>query len=180
MKKRLMSLGESEVREDKKDLETTVRRLRKDISAVEESAKRMESRDLKSRWRTALNTFRPAGEKRIGSAEYPRMERLFDVVRADGKVRLMLSYDQFNPDPDFRNLGERRQVEALLKFEEPLTQLIMEAGNKWQAGDFEGEAALLEEYAVSNPQKDAILDLAAEARRDALSGASSPSRQKRR
>jgi hypothetical protein len=105
---------------------------------------------------------------------------LFDIVRGDGKVRLMLSYDEYNPDPDFRNMGERRQVEALLKFEEPLAQLVVEAGNRWKAGDFEGEAALLEEYAASNPQKDTILDLASEARRDALSGASSRSKQKRR
>jgi hypothetical protein len=108
------------------------------------------------------------------------MDRLFDIVREDGKVRLILSYDQFNPDPDFTNEGQRRQVEALLKFEQPLLQLIEEAGNLWRAGDFAGEAALLEDYAISNPQRDAILDLAAEAKRDALSGASAKSRPKRR
>jgi len=166
--------------EEEKSLETTVKRLRKNISAVEEGSRRAEDRSLKTRWRTALSVYRSSEENAIGNADYPRMGRLFDIVRGDGKVRLMLSYDQYNPDPDFRNLGERRQVEALLKFEEPLTQLVIEAGNRWRAGDFEGEAALLEEYAVSNPQKDTILDLVAEARRDALSGASSKSRQKRR
>jgi hypothetical protein len=166
--------------EDERNLETTVKRLRKDISAVEVSSRRAEDRSLKARWRTALSMYKQSEEKAIGNAEYPRMGRLFDIVRGDGKVRLMLSYDEYNPDPDFRNLGERKQVEALLKFEEPLMQLVMEAGNKWRSGDFEGEAALLEEYAVSNPQKDTILDLASEARREALSGASSQSRQKRR
>jgi hypothetical protein len=166
--------------EEEKSLETTVKRLRKNISAVEESSRRAEDRSLKARWQTALNMYRPSDERAIGNAEYPRMEKLFDIVRGDGKVRLMLSYDEYNPDPDFRNMGERRQVEALLKFEEPLAQLVVEAGNRWKAGDFEGEAALLEEYAASNPQKDTILDLASEARRDALSGASSRSKQKRR
>lgn len=117
---------------------------------------------------------------RTGSADYPRMHRLFDIVRGDGKIRLMLSYDQENPDPDLTNMGQRRQVEALLKFEQPLEQLIEQAGNLWRAGDFEGEAALLEDYAISNPQRDAILDLAEEARRDALSGGSARSKPKRR
>mgnify|MGYP001765322156 CR=1 FL=1 len=93
---------------------------------------------------------------------------------------MMLSYGQENPRPDFTNTGQRRQVEALLKFEQPLVQLIEHAGALWRAGDFEGEAALLEDYAISNPQRDAILDLAEEARRDALSGASARSKPKRR
>ena len=58
------------------------------------------------------------------------MGRLFDIVREDGKVRLMLGYYQDNPDPDFTNDGQRRQVEALLGFEQPLVQLMEEAGNR--------------------------------------------------
>ncbi len=172
--------GGRRIREEEKGLDTTVKRLRKDISAVAEDSKRREERELRSRWRSALNLFRSKEASRLGTADYPRMEKLFEVVRGDGKVRLMLSYDQYNPEPNLANEGERRQVEALLKFEQPLAQLILEAGNRWRAGDFNGEAALLEEYASSNPQRETILDLAAEARRDALSGASSPSRQKRR
>jgi len=107
------------------------------------------------------------------------MDRLFDIVRGDGRVRLMLSYDQENPSPDFTDYGQRRQVEALLGFERSLAQVMEEAGNCWRIGDFEGEASLLEEFAISNPQRDAILDLAAEARRDALSGATSRSKPKR-
>jgi hypothetical protein len=179
MEERPTRPGESEVREDTKHLEDTVSRLKKDISAVEENSKDSTNNSLRSRWKTAVSTYKlPALPE--GVRDYPRMQRLFQVIRADGKMRLILSYDEYNPDPDLRNLGERRQVEALLKFEEPLTHLMAEAGNRWREGDFEGEAALLEEYAASNPQRDAILDLAAEARRDALSGATARSRQRRR
>jgi len=55
-----------------------------------------------------------------------------------------------------------------------------EAEKRWLAGDFQGEAAMLEEFADSNPQRDAILDLAAEAKRDALTGASTRHRPRRR
>jgi hypothetical protein len=92
----------------------------------------------------------------------------------------MLDYDEENPNPDFTNRGQRRQVESLLGFEQPLERLIEEAGNRWQAGDFEGEAALLEQFADSNPQRDSILNLAAEARYDAISGATAPKRPQRR
>ena len=157
-----------------------MKRLRKDMSAVADNSECDGARDLRSRWQLALSLFRPKEASRLGTVDYPRKERLFEVVRGDGKVRLLLSYDQYNPEPDFANEGERRQVEALLKFEQPLAQLILEAGSRWQAGDFNGEAALLEEYAFSNPQRDTILDLAAEARRDALSGASTKYKPKRR
>jgi hypothetical protein len=55
-----------------------------------------------------------------------------------------------------------------------------EAEERWMAGDFQGEAAILEEFANSNPQRDAILDLAAEARQDALTGASTRQKPRRR
>ncbi len=165
--------------EEEKDLETTVSRLRNDISRYQDAKKRADDRALESEWKAAVKTFCSTHDSSNGASEYPRMSRLFDIVREDGKIRLVLSYDQFNPDPDFANEGQRRQVEALLKFEQPLVQLIEEAGNMWRAGNFEGEATLLEEYAISNPQRDAILDLAAEARRDALSGASAKSRPRR-
>jgi hypothetical protein len=166
--------------EGEEDLESTVARLRDSISKVQEAKKLADDRSLQIRWRAALRKLRKKEELLKGSTDYPRMDRLFEIVREDGKVRLILSYDQFNPDPDFTNEGQRRQVEALLKFEQPLVQLMEEAGNLWRAGDYAGEAALLEDYAISNPQRDAILDLAAEAKRDALSGASAKSRPKRR
>ena len=127
-----------------------------------------------------LNVYKSDEAGRTRSTDYPRLERLFQIVRDDGRVRYMLNYDQENPDPDFTDPGQRRQVEAILGFEQPLAQLMVEVGDRWRAGDFEGEAALLEEFARSNPQKDTILDLAAEARRDALSGATSKLRPKRR
>ena len=71
-------------------------------------------------------------------------------------------------------------VKAILEFEEPLKHLMDDTSRRWQAGDFEGEALLLEDFAQSNPQVDSILELAAEARRDALSGATARVRQKRR
>lgn len=166
--------------EDEKNLEATVTRLRDTISKYQEANRLAEDRSLQLRWRAAVTTFGTAEGERTGNADYPRMGRLFDIVREDGKVRLMLNYDQYNPGPDFTNEGQRRQVEALLKIEQPLVQLMEEAGNLWRAGDFEGEAVLLEEYAISNPQRDAIFDLAKEARRDALSGASARSKPKRR
>ena len=178
--KRPYSTGGAEMSEDKQDLEDTVARLRDTLSKYQEAKKLAEDRNLQFRWRAALRTFGTTEERRTRSADYPRMHRLFDIVRDDGKVRLMLSYGQYNPDPDFTNEGQRRQVEALLKFGQPLMQLMEEAGSLWRAGDFEGEAALLEDYAISNPQRDAILSLAEEARRDALSGASTRSKPKRR
>jgi hypothetical protein len=166
--------------EREENLEDTVARLRDSISKVQEAKKLADDRSLQLRWRAALRKLDGKDEMLKGSTDYPRMGRLFDIVREDGKVRLILSYDQFNPEPDFNNEGQRRQVEALLKFEQPLVHLMEEAGNLWRAGDFAGEAALLEDYAISNPQRDAILDLAEEAKRDALSGASTRSKPKRR
>jgi len=168
------------MREEEKELEGTVARLRDSISKLHEAKKLADDHDLQSRWRAAIRTFETREKMRAGNVDYPRMDRLFEIVREDGKVRLMLSYNKYNPNPDLMNDGQRRQVEALLKFEQPLMRLMEQAGSLWQAGDFEGEAALLEEYAVSNPQRDAILSLAEEARRDALSGASARSRPKRR
>lgn len=165
---------------DEKDMETTVARLRDHLSKYQDAKRLAEDGSLQFQWRAAVRTFGTKEGNRTGSANYPRMNRLFDIVRGDGKIRLMLSYDQENPDPDLTNMGQRRQVEALLKFEQPLEQLIEQAGNLWRAGDFEGEAALLEDYAISNPQRDAILDLAEEAKRDALSGGSARSKPKRR
>ena len=165
---------------DEPDLETTLKRRRQELSVYEEESRRMGDRDLPFRWRTVVNVYKPEDARRLGAADYPRLERLFEIVREDGRVKFMLNYDIENPDPDFTNPGQRRQVEAILGFEQPLAHLIVEVGNRWRAGDFEGEAALLEEYAKSNPQRDSILDLAAEARRDALSGASARSMPKRR
>jgi hypothetical protein len=93
---------------------------------------------------------------------------------------LMLDYDLENPAPDFTDYGQRRQVESMLGFEQPVGTLMAEAESRWSAGNYEGEAALLEEFAKSNPQRDAILSLAAEARRDALTGGSSRTKPRRR
>ncbi|MBN1678193.1 MAG: hypothetical protein JW880_06600 [Candidatus Thermoplasmatota archaeon] len=174
-------MGAVEIGDDKQDLVATLKRRRDEVSAYEEKPGRTGDQDLPFRWRAALNVYKSHETRQMGSTYYPRLERLFDIVREDGRIRLMLSYDEENPNPDFTDPGQRRQVEALLKFEQPLAQLIDEAEDCWRAGDFKAEAALLEEYAISNPQKDTILDLAAEARRDdALSGATSRSKTKRR
>lgn len=173
-------MGATEIEDYEQDLVTTLKRRRQEVSAYEEKSRRAGDQDLPFRWRAVLNVYKSHQARQMGSTYYPRLERLFDIVREDGRVRLMLSYDQENPDPDFTDPGQRRQVEALLKFEQPLAQLMDAAEGRWRAGDFEGEAALLEEFAEGNPQKDTILNLAAEARRDdALSGASSRSRPKR-
>jgi hypothetical protein len=166
-------------KEDQKELESTVARLHDTISKYQEARRRAEDRSLQFRWRAALRTFGSADEELAKNIDYPRMERLFDIVRNDGKIRLMMSYGRYNPYPDFSNEGKRRQVEALLKIEQPLVQMMEEAGNLWRAGDFQGEAALLEDYATSNPQREAILKLAEEARSDALSGALARTKPKR-
>ncbi len=137
----------------------------------------MDEIELSTRWRRTIESYRSVQSK---ESPYPRRHRLLDIVLADGRVKLMLDYDEENPDPDLSRYGERRQVESLLGFEAPLEKLIADAENRWRAGDFAGEAAVLEEFANSNPQKDAILGLAAEARRDALSGASARTKPKRR
>jgi len=164
---------------DEPDLETTLKRRRQEVSVHEEKLRSASGRNLPVEWRAVLNNYRSGKASGKAGTDYPRMERLFEIAREDGRIRYMLSYDLENPDPDFTDSGQRRQVEAILGFERPLAQLIEEAGNRWRAGDFIGEAALLEEFAQSNPQRDAILDLAAEARRDALSGATSPVKPKR-
>jgi len=162
------------------DLERILRERQQVLSASEEESARAREADLPIRWREVLNVFKQRADMRERSAVYPRWQRLFEIIREDGRIRLMLDYDEENPTPDFTDRGQRRQVESLLGFEQPLERLIDDAGNRWQAGDFEGEAALLEEFARSNPQKDAILDLVAEARQDALSGASARKKPRRR
>ncbi len=151
--------------------ENVMKRRRREPSPTDEI-------ELSSMWRHALKFYECADETQHGT--YPRWQRLFDIVQADGRIRLLLNYDEQNPNPDLRNYGERRQVESLLAFERPLEQLMAEAESRWRAGNFAGEATLLEEFADSNPQKEAILDLAAEARRDAVSGASTRVKPKRR
>ena len=168
------------MKQDEKNLESTVANLRDNISKLQEARKLAEDHGLQLRWRAALRTFGTSKPELTGAADYPRMDRLFEIVREDGKIRQILNYDKYNPDPDFKNEGQRRQVEALLKFEQPLIQLMEQVGSLWKAGDFEGEAAVLEDYAISNPQREAILNLAAEARHDALSGGSTRSKPKRR
>ena len=156
-------------------------RLRRQVlSASEKESRGVAEEVLPVRWNEVLNVYRPTSEKRMEDVTYPRGQRLFEIIRNDGRIKLMLDYDEENPSPDFTDWKQRRQVESILGFEQPLERLMEEAGNRWQAGDFEGEAALLEEFANSNPQKDTILDLAAEARRDAFSGASARERPKRR
>ncbi len=137
--------------------------------------------ELFSRWREVLNAYEEE-RSRPGRAAYPRAGRLLEIIRGDGHIRLMLEYDQENPSPNLGDYGQRRQVESILGFEAPLRTLRAEAESHWAAGDFAGEAALLEEYASSNPQRDAILSLAAEARRDAaaISGATSRVKPARR
>lgn len=137
----------------------------------------LEERNLHAEWEEAVRSFRGARAGHRGSP-YARRARLFDIVRNDGRIKLLLGYDEENPAPDLKDYGQRRQVESLLGFEKPLERLLAEAEERWLAGDYEGEATLLEEFANSNPQKDSILDLAAEARRDAMSVA--PTRMKAR
>ena len=149
-----------------------LRRRRKGLSESEEA-------ELPGRWREVVRSYE--GMNQPGSCTaYPRRQRLFEILREDGRIRLMLEYDHENPAPDFRDYGQRRQVESILGFEEQVGTLIAEAESRWSAGNYEGEAALLEEFANSNPQRDAILGLAAEARRDALTGGSSRTKPRRR
>ena len=136
--------------------------------------------ELPFRWHQVLNFYKAETEEQLKETAYPRWKRLYEIVREDGHIRLMLGYDQENPDPDFADPGQRHQVEAILGFERSLENMMAEAENRWKAGDFEGEAAILEQFADRNPQKEAILNLAAEARRDAVSGASTRTRPKRR
>ena len=150
-----------------------LRRRRRELTDYELS-------ELPSRWHAVLHSYKSGEQGYQGDMTYPRWQKLFDIIREDGRIKLLLDYDQENPSPDFRDYGQRRQVESMLGFERPLEQLMIEAGKRWLDGDFDGEATLLEEFAESNPQKDAILDLAAEARRDSVTGASAPKRPKRR
>lgn len=175
-----MGVGRKAMKSDESGFERVLRQRRQVLSASEQESRRADEEDLPVRWREVLNVYKPAEQKRKQSTAYPRWQRLFDIVREDGRIRLMLNYDEENPTPDFTDRGQRRQVESILEFEQPLERLMEDACSRWQAGDFEGEAVLLEEFAQPNPQRDAILDLAAEARRDALSGASIRQRPRRR
>jgi hypothetical protein len=177
---RVMGVGAAEMKSDESDLERLLKRRRQVLSASERESRRGDEEALTVRWREVINAYDSTEEERRQSAAYPRWQRLFEIVREDGRIRLMLNYAHENPTPNFTDRGQRRQVECLLGFEQPLERLMEEASNRWQAGDFEAEAALLEEFANSNPQRDAILDLAAEARQDVLSGASIRHRPKRR
>jgi|GEM_PF-2479191 len=168
-----MRIGES-------DLERALRHRRQVLAAFQKQSEREEQEALSARWNEVVNTYRMRSGKAQGLLEYPRGERLFEIIRNDGRVRLLLDYNLENPSPNLANQGQRRQVESILGFERPLEQLMLEAGGRWQAGDYEREAELLEEFAKSNPQSDSILDLAAEARRDAISGASTARKPKRR
>jgi len=155
-----------------------LRHRREVLSASEKESNFGEN--LPARWREVLDVFHTGKARHEESGAYPRRQKLFEIVREDGRIRLMLNYARENPTPDFNDQGQRRQVECMIGFEQPLERLMQEAGNRWQAGDFEGEAALLEEFANSNPQRDTILRLAAEARQDAVSGSSVRRRPKRR
>lgn len=168
------------MKSDESNLESLLRQRQQVSSASEGEARRGGEKALPVRWREVLNDYKSTEERRKQSAKYPRWQRLFEIVREDGRIKLMLNYDNENPSPDFTDRGQRRQVECILGFEQPLEHLMEEASSRWQAGDFEGEASLLEEFAKFNPQRDTILDLAAEARRDALSGASARQRPRRR
>ena len=161
------------MRSDELDVKNVMKHRRRGVPVLED-------KDLSARWREVLRSYSASEEGPQRGTVYPRRERLFDIVRKDGRIRLMLGYGQENPDPDLTDHGQRRQVECLLEFEGPLGHLMEEAEKRWLAGDFQGEAAMLEEFADSNPQRDAILDLAAEAKRDALTGASTRQRPRRR
>ncbi len=138
--------------------------------------------ELRARWRAAVRSYGGEDDLRAKSTEYPRAEKLYDIVRADGRIRLMLEYDEENPMPDLAEYGQRRQVESILGLEAPLEALMAETESRWLTKDFEGEARVLEEFAVSNPQRDEIMELAAEARRDAaaLTGGTTATKPKRR
>ena len=168
------------MRSEESDLEKTLRQRRLVLSAAEKEASRECEESLPIRWREVVNVYRRSPKMRPDIGPYPRGEKLFEIVRHDGRVKLMLDYDEENPVPDFTDRGQRRQIESILGFERPLERLIEEAGSRWQAGDFAGEAALLEEFADSNPQSESILDLAAEARQEAASGATTRTRPQRR
>ena len=150
-----------------------MRRRRKEPSESDEA-------ELDDQWRTLLRSFGNEGKDRETRSAYPRGQRLFEIVQRDGRIRLMLDYNEENPAPDFKDFGQRRQVESILGLEKPIENMLAEAEGRWSAGNFEGEAAILEEFAESNPQRDAILELAAEAREDALTCGSSRTRPKRR
>ncbi len=168
------------MRSEESDLERALRQRRQVLSAVEKEGRREDEGSLPVRWKEVLNVYRRPSENRTDVTTYPRGQRLFEILRHDGRIKLMLDYDEENPDPDFTDRGQRRQVESILGFEQPLERLMEEAGDRWQAGDFDGEASLLEQFADSNPQRESLLDLAAEARRDAVSGASARDRPRRR
>lgn len=161
------------MRSDESGVKNVMKHRRRDAPVLEDE-------DLSARWREVLKSYSAADEGQQRGTIYPRQQRLFDIVRKDGRIRLMLGYGEENPDPDFANHGQRRQVECLLGFERPVGHLMEEAEERWMTGDFQGEAAILEEFANSNPQRDAILDLAAEARQDALTGASTRQKPRRR
>jgi len=168
------------MKSDESDLERLLKRRQQVMSASEGGSRRGDEKPLPVRWREVLNDYKSIEERRKQSEKYPRWQRLFEIVKEDGRIKLMLNYDNENPSPDFTDRGQRRQVECILGFEQPLEHLMEEASSRWQAGDFEGEATLLEEFAKFNPQKETILGLAAEARKDALSGASARHRPRRR
>ena len=161
-------------------LERALRQRRQVLAAVEKESQREDREALSIRWKDAVNTFRMSSGPPKEVSGYPRGERLFEIIRNDGRIKLMLDYSDENPSPDLADRGQRRQVESILGFEQSLDRLMIEAESRWQAGDFSGEAALLEEFADSNPQKDSILDLAAEARHDAESGGSARKKPQRR
>lgn len=172
--------GGAATNSNESETEKFLKQRRQVLAASKRESRHWDVEQLPDQWREALNIYKSTEVDRKQDADYPRRQRLFEIVREDGRIRLMLDYAEENPTPDFTDQGQRRQVQCLLGLEQPLERLIEEAGNRWQAGDFEGEAALLEEFADANPQKDIILDLAFEAKRDALSGASARQRPKRR
>ena len=161
------------------DLARFLRERRQVMSASEAEVGRSEEEALSAQWRKALHYYKSTAKEQRRNEAYPRWKKLFEIVREDGRIRLMLGYDLENPMPNLKDRGQRRQVECILGFEQPLQQMMEEASHRWQAGDFEGEAALLEEFAQSNPQKEMIMGLAAEARKDALSGSSVRTRPRR-
>ncbi len=162
------------------DLARFLRERQKVQCASDAEAGRKDEEALSAQWREAIHLYKSPRDEEEHNVAYPRGKRLFEIVREDGRIKLMLGYAAENPAPDLKDHGQRRQVECILGFEQPLEHLMHEASHRWQVGDFEGEAALLEEFANSNPQKETILRLAAEARRDALSGSSVRERPRRR
>jgi len=168
-----MPVGGETVNETDSEARNVLRRRRKKPTDLEEE-------ELSARWREVIRSYRSAEAGAKKDTSYPRRQRLLDIVREDGRIKLMLDYDEENPSPNLNEYGQRRQIESILGFEESIEHLIADVESRWNAHDFEGEAALLEEFANSNPQRDAILSLAAEARRDSLSGASARVKPRRR